>query len=132
VPFKEKSFERMVKLIDLYDARLTNQFLKLIHEIERLQRLRTDKDAPWPLAADPAVQADAEKGRDAAANEVRVAEDVSATPPATEPLSENVPPPAASDPASQPAAATADALPEPAFAQSQDGGGQEDDAKEAV
>jgi hypothetical protein len=44
VVFDEKVFERMVKLIDLYDARLTNQFLKLIHEIERLQRLREGKD----------------------------------------------------------------------------------------
>jgi hypothetical protein len=34
----------MVKLIDLYDARLTNQFLKLLHEVERLQRLRKDDD----------------------------------------------------------------------------------------
>src|SRR5208337_1455306 len=34
VPFKEEVFERMVKLIDLYDTRLTNQFLKLLHEVE--------------------------------------------------------------------------------------------------
>jgi len=60
VIFREDEFERMVKLIDLYDARLTNQFLKLIHEIERLQRLRADEDAPWPAAADPTVQAEAE------------------------------------------------------------------------
>ena len=53
VPFSEEVFEHMVKLIDLYDARLTNQFLKLIHEIERLQRLRADEDSPWPAAADP-------------------------------------------------------------------------------
>jgi hypothetical protein len=39
-PFREEVFERMVKLVDLYDARLTNQWLKLLHEIERLQRLR--------------------------------------------------------------------------------------------
>jgi hypothetical protein len=44
VIFREEVFERMVKLIDLYDARLTNQFLKLLHEIERLQRLRERKD----------------------------------------------------------------------------------------
>jgi hypothetical protein len=31
---------RMVELIGLYDGRLTNQFLKLLHEIQRQQRLR--------------------------------------------------------------------------------------------
>ncbi len=46
VCFNEKAFERMVKLIDLYDTRLTNQFLKLMHEIERMQLLRKGKDAP--------------------------------------------------------------------------------------
>ena len=46
VPFKEEVFERMVKLIDLYDARLTNQFLKLLHEIERLQLLRKGENGP--------------------------------------------------------------------------------------
>jgi hypothetical protein len=56
--FDAEAFERMVKLMDLYDARLTSQFLKLIHEIERLQRLRTDADAPWPLAAEVTVQTD--------------------------------------------------------------------------
>jgi hypothetical protein len=44
VVFDKEVFERMVKLIDLYDSRLTNQFLKLIHEIERLQRLREGKE----------------------------------------------------------------------------------------
>ena len=49
VPFKEEVFERMVKLIDLYDSRLTNQFLKLLHEIERLQLLRKgERGAPAP------------------------------------------------------------------------------------
>ena len=40
VTFRERVFERTVKLIDLYDTRLTNQFLKLLHEIERLQLVR--------------------------------------------------------------------------------------------
>jgi hypothetical protein len=40
VPFREEEFERMVELIALYDGRLTNQFLKLLHEIQRQQRLR--------------------------------------------------------------------------------------------
>jgi hypothetical protein len=44
-PFKERMFERMVKLIDLYDARLTNQFLKLIHEIERQQQNRGESSS---------------------------------------------------------------------------------------
>jgi hypothetical protein len=42
--FREEKFERMVKLIDLYDARLTNQFLKLLHEVERMQGLRAKRE----------------------------------------------------------------------------------------
>ena len=60
VAFKEQVFERMVKLFDLYDARLTNQFLKLLHEIERQQRLRKGQDVPPPIVADVTVQADGE------------------------------------------------------------------------
>jgi len=67
--FNEQAFERMVKLIDLYDTRLTNQFLKLLHEIERMQLLRKGKDAlpdmaqpalfePKPQSRRPAVQND--------------------------------------------------------------------------
>jgi hypothetical protein len=58
--FQSYTFERMVKLIDLYDTRLTNQFLKLLHEIERFQALRAArKDAPSPVAGDPSTQTDA-------------------------------------------------------------------------
>ena len=53
VSFNEQVFERMVKLIDLYDTRLTNQFLKLMHEIERLQALRKGKNAPSEAAEPP-------------------------------------------------------------------------------
>ena len=54
VAFDEKRFERMVKLIDLYDARLTIQWLKLLHEVERLQRLRKhDPGAAAPEREDP-------------------------------------------------------------------------------
>ncbi len=59
VAFRAEVFERMVKLIDLYDARLTNQFLKLLHEIERLQRLRAGEDVPPPVVAEVTVQTDA-------------------------------------------------------------------------
>ncbi len=59
VAFRTDLFERMVKLIDLYDARLTNQFLKLLHEIERLQRRRAGEDVPPPVVADLTVQTDA-------------------------------------------------------------------------
>jgi hypothetical protein len=59
VAFRANVFERMVKLIDLYDARLTNQFLKLLHEIERMQRRRAGEEVPPPVVADVTVQTDA-------------------------------------------------------------------------
>ena len=60
VAFKREVFERTIKLIDLYDTRLTNQLLKLMHEIERLQLLRKGKDAPTDVADPPSpVQNDA-------------------------------------------------------------------------
>jgi hypothetical protein len=62
VIFREEVFERMVKLIDLYDTRLTNQFLKLIHEIERLQRLRKGKDgAAAPQSREESSRSEAEQ-----------------------------------------------------------------------
>jgi hypothetical protein len=64
VVFDEKVFERMVKLIDLYDARLTNQFLKLLHEIERRQRLRSGERVPPPVVADLIIHADAGSPRE--------------------------------------------------------------------
>ena len=42
----------MVELIGLYNARLTNQFLKTLHEIERCQRHRQGEHVPPPVAAD--------------------------------------------------------------------------------
>ncbi len=53
VAFKSEVFERTIKLIDLYDNRLTNQLLKLMHEIERMQLLRKGKDAPTDVADPP-------------------------------------------------------------------------------
>ncbi len=63
VAFKSEVFERTVKLIDLYDNRLTNQLLKLMHEIERMQLLRKGKDG----GVTP--QEDGESSREAAAPE---------------------------------------------------------------
>jgi hypothetical protein len=65
--FGQDKFVRMVGLYDLYDARLTNQFLKLLHEIERLQRLRAGEEVPPPIVADVNVQTDTGSGLDAAA-----------------------------------------------------------------
>ena len=52
------AFVRMVSLFDLYDARLTNQFMRLLHEVERLQRLRAGEDVPPPVVADVSVETD--------------------------------------------------------------------------
>jgi len=60
VTFREKEFERMVELIGLYNARLANQFLRTLHEIERRQRQRATEKAP-PVAADLNIQANAKK-----------------------------------------------------------------------
>jgi hypothetical protein len=112
-------FERMVKLIDLYDARLTNQFLKLLHEIERQQRLREGKGGAG------APQSKEESGRSAVQREngpTPQAQAASAAPapsPAatqtsclpSQPLS-FVPPPVVADLAVQADEGTAGALPE--------------------
>jgi hypothetical protein len=65
VPFRAGKFQRMVELIGLYNARLTNQFLKTLHEIERYRRLRQGENVPPPIVADVTIQADAEKGPEA-------------------------------------------------------------------
>jgi hypothetical protein len=59
VAFREDVFERMVSLIELYDARLTNQFLKLLHEIERMQRRREGEEVSPPVVAEVTIQTDA-------------------------------------------------------------------------
>ncbi|MGO8702578.1 MAG: hypothetical protein ACLQVA_02075 [Candidatus Brocadiia bacterium] len=61
VVFREEKFKRMVELIGLYNARLTNQFLKTLHEIERCRRLRQGENVPPPVVADVTIQADAEE-----------------------------------------------------------------------
>ncbi|MGD0999080.1 MAG: hypothetical protein ABSA67_00160 [Candidatus Brocadiia bacterium] len=65
VIFREPEFQRMVELIGLYNVRLTNQFLKTLHEIERYQRLRAGENVPPPVVADVTVQVDAEIGPEA-------------------------------------------------------------------
>ena len=128
VPFKEEVFERMVKLIDLYDARLTNQFLKLLHEIERLQRLRRSEDAPPVVVANPDDQADASGVAQSRSSSRAVVCRVPAG------ASEQAP-----DGATTNAQARApvphtplEQAPAPAFEQSQDAGGQDDNAQKAI
>jgi len=53
--FSVADFTRSVELFARYDTALTNQMIKLIHEIERLQRLRLGERVPPPLAADVTV-----------------------------------------------------------------------------
>jgi hypothetical protein len=113
VPFKQEVFERMVKLIDLYDSRLTNQFLKLLHEVERVQRMRLDGDSPWPAAVEPATQEVAKVEPVAPAAPPPVAEE--AAPPPPPPAAQNEPPapsqetaPATETPASAPAPETSE------------------------
>jgi len=57
--FSRADFQRSVELFARYDTTLTNQMIKLIHEIERLQRLRLGERVPPPLAADVTVHRDA-------------------------------------------------------------------------
>jgi hypothetical protein len=53
--FKQDYFENGVKLFARYDTGFTNQMIRLLHEIERLQRMRLGEDVPAPVAADVAV-----------------------------------------------------------------------------
>ena len=54
--FRYDQFADMVKLIGRYDTALTNQMVKLMHEIERLRRLRAGEAVAPPLAADVSVE----------------------------------------------------------------------------
>lgn len=53
--FRPEMFERTVRLFGHYDETLTNQLLKLLHELERIQRQRLGDDVPPPLAGDLTV-----------------------------------------------------------------------------
>ena len=55
--FDSGTFNRSVALFARYNTTLTNQFIKLLHEIERVQRIRIGEDVPPPLVADLTVHA---------------------------------------------------------------------------
>jgi len=78
VPFRQPEFARMVERIGLYDMRLTNLFLKLLHEIERLQRLRAGEKVQPPVVADVTIDVAgavaADGGTEAAARATGVAD----------------------------------------------------------
>jgi len=63
VPFQDEQFRYAAELIGLYNARLTSQFMKTLHEIERRQRLRKGENVPPPSVADINIQSDAETAR---------------------------------------------------------------------
>ena len=134
VPFKEEMFERMVKLIDLYDARLTNQFLKLIHEIERLQNLRKGEEASPPVVADLTAQAEAEDVAQSGSSSGPAQNDMPALSQASAPVPHA--PPVVADLTVQADARTAVASPErppaPVHEQSQDAARQETNAQKAI
>ncbi len=54
-PFKPRYFHRLVELVNRYDVSLTNQYLRLLHELERLRRLRGGEKLPAPVAADVGI-----------------------------------------------------------------------------
>ena len=55
-PFDADCFERSVSLFARYDTTLTNQFVKLLHEIERLRVGDSPYGEPPPLATDATVR----------------------------------------------------------------------------
>jgi hypothetical protein len=58
--FDRETFQMSVQLFARYDQTLTNPFPRLLHEIERLQRLRMGEAVPPPLAADLSLVGDVE------------------------------------------------------------------------
>ncbi len=56
--YDPERFEWAVKLFARYDTALTNQFVKLLHEIERLQRMRLGDNVPPPVVADVTVHSE--------------------------------------------------------------------------
>ena len=56
--FSVSKFKDSVALFGRYNTTLTNQVVKLLHELERLRRMRTGEGAPPPIAADVTVSAD--------------------------------------------------------------------------
>jgi hypothetical protein len=49
--FRPKHFEKIARLVRRYDTSLTNQFLKLLHELERVQRRRQGEELSAPTVA---------------------------------------------------------------------------------
>jgi len=137
VAFDERYFERMVKLIDLYDARLTNQFLKLLHEVERLQLLRKGKDGADALQ-DEGESSDGAGEIENDVNPPAASADPAPAPAATEtscPASQPVtfvPPPVVENPDTGVAAQPQEPAPALALETSQDAVGQEANAQKAI
>ena len=50
--FDPRLFERVMPLLWRYDTTLTNQFLRSLHEFERLQRMRAGEELAAPLVGD--------------------------------------------------------------------------------
>jgi len=50
--FKPHVFERIVSLVHRYDTSLTNQMMRLMHELERVQRRRKGEPIEPPVSAD--------------------------------------------------------------------------------
>jgi len=60
--FRPQEFERAAVLFGRYDTTLTNQFLKLLHEIDRQQRMRRGEGVPPALVAQVTVEGVREGG----------------------------------------------------------------------
>ena len=55
--FRPVHFEQIARLLSRYDTSLTNQFMKLLHELERLQRIRAGEHMKPPTVAQIDVNA---------------------------------------------------------------------------
>jgi hypothetical protein len=100
---KADHFETIVRLTSRYDTSLTNQMIRLLHETERLQRMRLGEEVLPPVAADVTVHlpegatlattppdgpevAEPSVGPGEPAPALLADEDSSSPPPATEPV----------------------------------------------
>jgi len=55
--FRSDKFEALATLFGRYDTALTNQWVRLLHELERLERMRKGEAVPPPTVGDLAVHA---------------------------------------------------------------------------
>ncbi len=53
--FRSASFRKVAELIRRYDTSLTNQFFRLLHELERMKRMSGGDRVPAPVTADVSV-----------------------------------------------------------------------------